>query len=159
VKRLTALLAVVLVLLASCRSSAPSRLDFTAKTLEGADFTGESLAGKPAALWFWSPWCTYCQADADLVNRVVESYAGKIAFVGVACRDELSAMTQFVADYKMGGFPHIADLDSALYKKYRVTGTPTLLLFGADGRRRDVIYGSITEDEMTEAIGKLVDGE
>jgi hypothetical protein len=28
-------------------------LHLTAKTVDGADFSGQSLAGKPAVLWFW----------------------------------------------------------------------------------------------------------
>lgn len=32
----------------------PEQLRFSAKTVDGADFSGESVAGKPAVLWFWA---------------------------------------------------------------------------------------------------------
>lgn len=32
----------------------PAQLQFSAKTLDGHDFHGESLLGKPAVLWFWA---------------------------------------------------------------------------------------------------------
>src|SRR5262245_60825172 len=31
----------------------PDQLRFTAKTLDGTEFSGESLLGTPAVLWFW----------------------------------------------------------------------------------------------------------
>jgi hypothetical protein len=31
------------------------QLQFAAKTVDGRDFSGQSLAGKPAVLWFWAP--------------------------------------------------------------------------------------------------------
>jgi hypothetical protein len=32
----------------------PDQLKFTAGTMDGGEFSGESLAGKPAVLWFWA---------------------------------------------------------------------------------------------------------
>jgi hypothetical protein len=37
----------------------PKQRSFTAKTVDGKEFSGESLTGKPAVLWFWAdelPW-------------------------------------------------------------------------------------------------------
>lgn len=61
---------IALVVIAVATSIAPSalaaddRLNFTATTLGGAPFNGASLQGKPAVLWFWTPWCPYCNAEA-----------------------------------------------------------------------------------------------
>ena len=48
---------------------ADDRLDFTGTTLSGAPFNGSSLQGKPAVLWFWTPWCPFCNAEAPSVSR------------------------------------------------------------------------------------------
>src|SRR5262245_51367834 len=45
----------------------PEQLDFTAQTIDGKQFSGASLAGKPAVLWFWAPWCPKCQAEAPTI--------------------------------------------------------------------------------------------
>ena len=42
--------------------AADDRLQFTGTTLSGAPFNGASLQGKPAVLWFWTPWCPFCNA-------------------------------------------------------------------------------------------------
>ena len=34
-------------------------LNFSGTTLSGAPFNGSSLEGKPAVLWFWTPWCQF----------------------------------------------------------------------------------------------------
>jgi thiol-disulfide isomerase/thioredoxin len=63
----TAVLAVALfVALAGPPRAAASddRLQFTGTTLGGAPFSGAALQGKPAVLWFWTPWCPFCNAEA-----------------------------------------------------------------------------------------------
>ena len=49
---------------------ADDRLNFTGTTLSGAPFDGASLQGKPAVLWFWTPWCPFCNAEAPSVSSV-----------------------------------------------------------------------------------------
>ncbi len=44
--------------------AADDRLNFTATTLSGAPFNGAGLQGKPAVLWFWTPFCPFCNAEA-----------------------------------------------------------------------------------------------
>jgi hypothetical protein len=36
-----------------------------------------------------------------------------VTFLGVAARDQVSAMTQFVSTHKMGGFIHLAEMDGS----------------------------------------------
>ena len=45
-------------------------LNFTGTTLSGAGFNGASLQGKPAVLWFWTPWCPFCNQEAPNVSAV-----------------------------------------------------------------------------------------
>ncbi len=47
---------------------AEDQLAFTGTTLSGAPFTGASLQGKPAVLWFWTPWCPFCNQEAPNVS-------------------------------------------------------------------------------------------
>ena len=51
----------------------PELLRFNAKTVDGKDFSGASLAGKPALLWFWAPWCSNCQAEAPTMAEAAKS--------------------------------------------------------------------------------------
>ena len=68
--------------------SVPKILDFSAETVAGDAFKGASLAGKPAVLWFWAPWCPTCRGQIDGVSALVDEYGDKVAFVGVGSLDQ-----------------------------------------------------------------------
>ena len=79
---------------------ADDRLQFTGTTLSGAPFSGSSLAGKPAVLWFWTPWCPFCNAEAPSVSQVAAADPD-VTFVGVAARSDVAAMQGFVSKYNL----------------------------------------------------------
>ena len=51
-------------------TAAAADLNFTGTTLSGGTFNGASLQGKPAVLWFWTPWCPFCNQEAPSVAAV-----------------------------------------------------------------------------------------
>jgi thiol-disulfide isomerase/thioredoxin len=59
-------------------------LDFTSVTVGGETFDGRQLAGKPAVLWFWAPWCPTCRAQTPAVSRLAETYRNRVNVVGWA---------------------------------------------------------------------------
>jgi thiol-disulfide isomerase/thioredoxin len=131
VRRLTALILICAALAVTSACSAetgatagnssipsPQALQFTSKAIDGADFSGQSLTGKPAVLWLWAPWCPTCQAEAPTVAKAAQMHP-TVTFLGVAAQDRLPAMTQFVAKYKMGGFTHLADPDALVFRPDR----------------------------------------
>src|ERR1700749_4742441 len=81
-------------------SPADDRLQFTGTTLSGAPFNGASLQGKPAVLWFWTPWCPFCNAEAPGVSQVAATNPG-VTFVGVAAHSDVGAMQGFVSKYNL----------------------------------------------------------
>lgn len=144
-----------ILLLAGCaeKAPAPEKFQFTAKTLEGAEFRGEMLAGKPAVLWFWTPWCPSCNAEAEKVEKIAQRHK-KIQFVGVAAEDELDAMKKFVADHKMTAFPHLADLDGSVWKRFGVTAQPTYAFVRSDGSV-ELLTGAPTEEQVDQRVSAL----
>jgi thiol-disulfide isomerase/thioredoxin len=131
----------------------PEQLRFTAKTVDGKDFSGESLAGKPAVLWFWAPWCPKCQAEAPSIADAARS-AGDVAFVGVAAQDEVAAMRDFVQRYELGSFPHLADTDAAVWQRFGVTYQPAYAFVSADGTI-ETETDQLDENELLARIGEL----
>ncbi|RZQ64893.1 protein disulfide oxidoreductase [Amycolatopsis suaedae] len=129
------------------------QLRFTAKTVDGKDFTGQSLAGKPAVLWFWAPWCPVCQREAPTVANAAQAATG-VTFVGVAAQDEVPAMQAFVSKYKLDSFVHLADVDAAVWKRFGVTAQPAFAFIGADGSV-DVVKGTLSEQDLAARAGTL----
>ena len=131
----------------------PAELQFTAKTINGQDFSGESLFGKPAVLWFWAPWCPTCQREAPMVGQIADTHPG-VRFVGVAALDQLPAMQKFVDTFPVKGFTHLADTDGAVWAKFGITHQPAYAFVGADGSI-DVVRDSLSESELTQRVTAL----
>jgi thiol-disulfide isomerase/thioredoxin len=132
---------------ASAPVTVPEQLRFTTKTVDGKDFAGQSLAGKPAVLWFWAPWCPKCRGEAPGVAEAVKAAGATVTFVGVAARDEVPAMRTFVKQYGLGGFTHLADTDLAIWKRFGVVEQPAYAFITKDGTV-EVVTDRVSKDDL-----------
>ncbi|ETW25826.1 redoxin domain-containing protein [Mycobacterium gastri] len=133
----------------------PAQLQFTAKTLDGRIFSGESLSGRPAVLWFWAPRCPVCQREAATVGNVAAAHPA-VTFIGVAAQDQLPAMQNFVDRYQLSSMPQLADTDAAVWARFGVTAQPAFAFVSANGTI-DVVDGPLTEPELTKRVSGLAD--
>jgi thiol-disulfide isomerase/thioredoxin len=131
----------------------PNELRFTARTVDGVAFDGMSLAGKDAVLWFWAPWCSDCRREAPHVAAAQDAHPD-VVFVGVAGLGELPAMREFVRDYRVGAFVHLADLDGSLWRRFGVVRQPATAFIDASGSV-DVVRGSLGAAELERHLVRL----
>jgi thiol-disulfide isomerase/thioredoxin len=108
-------------------------LRFTATTVDGATFDGSTLAGKPAVLWFWAPWCGTCAGQALSVAETAAKYDGRVGVVGVAGLGDRAAMHEFIADTEVGGVVHLDDQSGAVWRLFGVTEQSTYVLIDPAG--------------------------
>jgi thiol-disulfide isomerase/thioredoxin len=111
--------------------AADDRLQFTATTLSGAPFNGATLQGKPSVLWFWTPWCPFCNAEAPGVSQVAAANRA-VTFVGVAAHSDVGAMQDFVSKYNLN-FTNLNDTDGSIWARYNVPWQPAYVFYRADG--------------------------
>ena len=130
----------------SATGAVPSTLAFTARTVTGAEFNGATLAGRPAVLWFWAPWCPTCAGQAKGVKATAEQLAGKVNVVGVGGLDDETAMRRFIGEWKLDGVPHLSDESGVVWKKFAVTSQSTFVLL--DSRGAVVHKGVLRGDEL-----------
>lgn len=150
------LVAATALLVAGCGSRTTAegtQLGFTAQTLDGRAFSGSSLDGRPAVLWFWAPWCPTCQKDAPVVARVAAAHPA-VTFVGVGARDELSALQDFVAKYGVDSFTELNDADAAVWARFGVTRQPAYAFVSPDGEV-EVVKGSLSEADLSARVQAL----
>jgi thiol-disulfide isomerase/thioredoxin len=121
----------VLALVGAPTAVADDRLQFTGTTLSGAPFNGASLVGKPAVLWFWTPWCPFCNAEAPSVSQVAAANP-RVTFVGVAARSDVADMQAFVSKYNLN-FTNLNDADGSIWARYNVPWQPAYVFYRADG--------------------------
>lgn len=159
-----AVLAVIAALVTGCGSGAgadsaeviagvPAELQFTATTIGGQQFAGDSLAGKPAVLWFWAPWCPVCQRESPAVGKTAAAHPD-VTFLGVAGLDQVPAMQHFVDKYPVKDFTQLADTDGAIWRKFGVTQQPAYAFIDSAGKV-DVVKGGLAEQELTERVAAL----
>jgi thiol-disulfide isomerase/thioredoxin len=166
-RRLIGVVAAALLAVAGCaapggagpgRAPAPAAtgplLAFTATTLDGQPFDGKSLAGKPAVLWFWAPWCPICLQQAPGVRKAVAEYGDRVSIIGVAGLDKTEAMPGFVRLAKVQGMTHLADEDGVVWKRFGITEQSVFVLLDADGNV--TAKGRLAADEIPDRVAGLL---
>lgn len=135
--------------------AADDRLNFTGTTLGGAPFNGASLQGKPAVLWFWTPWCPFCNAEAPAVSQVAAANPG-VTFVGIAAHSEVGAMQNFVSKYGLN-FTILNDADGTIWARYNVPWQPAWVFYRADGSSTFVnnTTSAISRDDLSSRVSAL----
>jgi thiol-disulfide isomerase/thioredoxin len=154
-------LGVVTVALAFGAATAPraiaadDRLQFTGTTLSGASFNGASLQGKPAVLWFWTPFCPFCNAEAPGVSQVAAANPG-VAFLGVAARSDVAQMQGFVSKYNLN-FTNLNDADGGIWARYNVPWQPAYVFYRADGTSTFVNNptSAMSQAELSDRVAAL----
>jgi peroxiredoxin len=139
---------------ATARTGVPETLAFSAPTVGGGRFDGATLAGKPAVLWFWAAWCPRCRDKADDVTAVQADYAGKVTFVGVAgLGSGAQAMADFVAQYDLGRFPHLADDQGVVWRHFGVTEQEFFVILDPTGT---VVHaGPLSAEDLRQRVAAL----
>jgi thiol-disulfide isomerase/thioredoxin len=148
--------ALVTGLVASPTAVADDRLQFTGTTLSGAPFNGASLAGKPAVLWFWAPWCPFCNAEAPGVSQVAASNP-RVTFLGVAARADVGQMQAFVSKYGLN-FTNLNDADGSIWARYNVPWQPAYVFYRADGSSTFVNnpLAAMPQQELQDRVSALL---
>ncbi len=127
-------------------------LSFTAETLDGASFDGETLAGEPAVLWFWAPWCPTCRAQAPSVSRLAEEYDGRVNVVGVGGLADTTDIRDF--GEQVQGPVHLVDAEGAVWRHFGVTAQSTYVVLDAEGRV--VAEGYLDDQVLRDKVADLV---
>jgi thiol-disulfide isomerase/thioredoxin len=111
--------------------AADDRLQFNGTTLSGAPYNGAGLLGKRAVLWFWTPWCPFCNGEAPGLSQVAAANPG-VTFVGVAAHSDVAAMQNFVSKYHLN-FTNLNDADGSIWARYNVPWQPAWVFYNSDG--------------------------
>ena len=68
-----------------------------------------------------------------------QQFGDHVTILGVAGRDDLRDMEEFVAEFGVGGFEHIADEDVEIWKAYNITSQPAFVFINDDGTSETLI--------------------
>jgi peroxiredoxin len=154
---------VLAVLLCSCLSlekgpqlgdKAPS---FEVETLEGETFRFASPSEKIHVIYFWAAWCSYCEDDFQLVDKLYNKWKKEIdgpCFLAINAGQPEGRIRKFVERLKPS-FPIYVDRDIKVAHRYGVAGLPTYFITDRQGIIRHIILGWTDEKTLLDEIGKI----
>lgn len=132
----------------------PAVLRFGGKTLDGAAFDASAMAGKPAILWFWAPWCATCASQAMSIADVAAEYGDRLAVLGIAGMGGNKAMHEFVDDLDVGAITHLDDQPGKIWKRFKITQQSTYVIVDRAGTV--VRQGYLDDQQLTAQVTSLV---
>ena len=119
----------------------PATLQFRGTKVDGGDFNGATLAGKPALFWFWAPKCPVCRGQIDQAQRIAHDNEGKVNVVGVGSLGDAKALSHFAADAP--GMTHLSDEPGVVWRHFDVVQPGSFVLLDAKGAK---VYAAGYED-------------
>jgi len=131
-------------------------MEISGTLMNGKPFDQKSLAGKVVLVDFWATWCGPCVAEIPNVLEQYEKYhKDGFEVVGISLDQEREALEKFVDEQKLpwpilfeepkgDGWQH------PLATFYGISGIPTVVLIGRDGK-------VITLDARGEKLGERLD--
>ena len=112
-----------------------TKLNFTAKTVDGKNFSSKVLANKkPTVIWFWAPWCAICKNESAYIVAAAKKYKGKVNFVGVGALGSTEELADFVSHTETSIFPNLDDAEGKLWNRFGIVIQPTILFVDAKGK-------------------------
>lgn len=112
-----------------------TKLTFTAKTVDGKNFSSKVLVNKrPTVIWFWAPWCAICKNESAYIVAAAEKYKGKVNFLGVGALGSSEEMVDFVTHTNTSSFTNLNDSEGKLWNRFGIVIQPTILFIDATGK-------------------------
>lgn len=113
--------------------------------------TSNISAGKPVALFYFSPYCPYCRAQTQEIVEEMDDLKD-IQFYFVTSYP-LSTLRGFKEQYKLGKFPNITigvDKDRFIGKYFELTGIPYVAIYSKNKKLNNAFQGKITAAQLKE---------
>ncbi len=114
---------------------------FTLNDINGKPLSLASLRGKYVILDFWGAWCGWCIKGFPKMKEYYTKYAGKFEILGIDCKDKEDKWKAAVQKYELPWLHVYCPKESTLLDDYGITGFPTKIIVGPDGKIVKTIIG------------------
>jgi thiol-disulfide isomerase/thioredoxin len=125
---------------------------YAAPTLAGDTLALEALRGRVVLLNVWATWCAPCRTEMPALERLYRRFRARglevvAVSVDAAPLGSAADVVRPMVEELGVSFPILLDPDGVVSRRFGVTGLPTTLLIGRDGRVLDRLLGPAPWDE------------
>ena len=115
---------------------------FHAKTMEGEQFTNESVKGRVVLFQFWTTWCPYCKSEEALVNDITKEFSDKgLIVLAVDVAESKKKVVEYLKDHPRK-CRIVLTSDTNLAAMYAANSYPIYVVIDRDGKIVDTQRGA-----------------
>lgn len=111
--------------------------------------TRNASAGKPIALFYFSPYCPYCRAQVEEIIEDMNKLKG-IQFYFVT-GFPLPELKSFCKEYQLDKYPNIiagVDTGRKVSDYFEVPGVPYMVIYGKDKKLNNTFLGKVYSSQL-----------
>jgi len=106
---------------------------FRARTTAGDQFNNASVKGKVVLFEFWTTWCQYCEAEAELVDDIAKEFSGKgLIVLAVDVLEPDQKVKKYLVEHPRS-VPIVLTKDTNLAAMYNAQSYPIYVVIDRDG--------------------------
>ncbi|MGH7424601.1 MAG: TlpA family protein disulfide reductase [Candidatus Methylomirabilales bacterium] len=115
-----------------------------------------TLSEKVALLDFWASWCPSCRKEAPRMQALWQRYEPQgVQFLGVNVNDTRDGAVAFEKEFGIT-FPSVFDPKGEMAVSYAVSGIPTFVVIGRDGRMVYRLFGEMGLTDLPRALDEVL---
>lgn len=129
--------------------------DFKLNSVDGKEYSLQSLHGKVVLLDFWATWCVPCRNDMPALQKVYQDFRDKgLVMLGMDVGEDQNTVDKFLLGTKLS-YPIVLAGDADVVQDYKVTAFPTVVLIDSEGKIAMYHVGSGSDKQLRAALAKL----
>lgn len=106
---------------------------FRARTMTGDQFNNESVKGKVVLFEFWTTWCKFCEAEAEMVDDIAKEFSSKgLIVLAVDVLEPDQRVKKYLAEHPRS-VPIVLTKDTNLAAMYNAQSYPIYVVIDRDG--------------------------
>jgi peroxiredoxin len=138
--------------------------EFNLPQLGGGFLQLNELRGKIVLINFWGTWCAPCIEETPALQSAYMQLKDRgVEFVGINLRHQEAVGAEgdaAVAAFAQGfnvTYPIVMDVDGEIARKYQISPIPVSYFLDAEGNIRYVYVGTLTANEVTQLVERLLE--